>query len=70
MDYHNFFAQVEPIFWKYEGRPHWGKLHNLNVAQFSKLYPRFKEFQDIRREMDPTGKFLNGHLRSVFGVQC
>lgn len=70
MDYHNFFAQIEPIFWKYEGRPHWGKLHTLNVAQFSKLYPRFKEFQDIRREMDPTGKFLNGHLRSVFGVQC
>ncbi len=70
MDYHNFFAQIEPIFWKYDGRPHWGKLHTLNAAQLSKLYPRFKEFQDIRRSIDPTGKFLNGHLRSIFGVQC
>ena len=70
MDYHNYFARIEPIFWKYDGRPHWGKLHTLNAAQLSKLYPRFKEFQDIRREMDPTGKFLNGHLRSIFGVQC
>lgn len=68
LDYHNFFAQVEPIFWKYDGRPHWGKLHNLNAAQFSKLYPRFKEFTEIRDALDPTGRFLNGHLRSVFGV--
>lgn len=70
LDYHNFFAQIEPIFWKYEGRPHWGKLHTLNAAQFSKLYPRFKEFLDIRQSLDPTGKFLNAHLRSVFGLSC
>lgn len=68
LDYHNFFAQIEPIFWKYEGRPHWGKLHTLNAAQLSKLYPRWKEFLDIRRSLDPGGKFLNGHLRSVFGI--
>ncbi len=68
LDYHNFFAQVEPIFWKYEGRPHWGKLHNLNAGQLSKLYPRFKEFTEIRAAMDPGGKFLNGHLRSILGV--
>jgi FAD/FMN-containing dehydrogenase len=70
MDYHNFFAQVEPIFWKYEGRPHWGKLHTLNVHQLSKLYPRMKEFLDARAALDPGGKFLNGHLRSVFGINC
>lgn len=70
LDYHNFFAQIEPIFWKYEGRPHWGKLHTLNAAQFSKLYPRFKEFLDIRQSLDPSGKFLNAHLRSVFGINC
>ncbi len=68
MAYQPFFSEIEPIFWKYEGRPHWGKLHTLNAAQLSKLYPRWKEFQDIRRSVDPTGKFLNGHLRSIFGV--
>lgn len=68
MDYHNYFAQIEPIFWKYDGRPHWGKLHTLNAAQLSTLYPRWKDFEEVRRGLDPTGKFLNGHLRSVFGI--
>lgn len=70
MDHHNFFAAIEPIFWKYEGRPHWGKLHTLNHAQLVKLYPQWKEFQELRRSLDPTGKFLNEHLRTVFGVSA
>ncbi|MGH8457306.1 MAG: D-arabinono-1,4-lactone oxidase [Stenotrophobium sp.] len=70
MDYHNYFSVIEPIFWKYEGRPHWGKLHTLNAAQLSKLYPRWKDFLAIRQELDPAGRFLNAHLRSVFGVRC
>ena len=68
MDYHNYFAAVEPIFWEFGGRPHWGKLHNLNAAQLKSLYPRWQEFTDVRAALDPQGKFLNGHLRSVFGA--
>lgn len=69
MDYHNFFAAVEPIFWKYEGRPHWGKLHSLNAAQLSKLYPQWQDFTELREALDPDGRFLNGHLASVFGTR-
>lgn len=68
MDHHNYFAEIEPIFWKYGGRPHWGKLHSLNARQLQKLYPRWKEFTDVRQALDPQGRFLNAHLRSVFGV--
>ncbi len=68
MDYHNYFAAIEPIFWKYDGRPHWGKLHSLNHRQLASLYPRWQQFLDIRAELDPQGKMLNGHLREVFGV--
>jgi len=68
LDYHNFFAEVEPIFWRYEGRPHWGKLHNLNSNQLSRLYPHWKEFLDVRAELDPAGRLLNGHLRTLFGL--
>jgi FAD/FMN-containing dehydrogenase len=68
MDHHNYFAAVEPIFWKHGGRPHWGKLHNLGARQLSALYPRWKEFTEVRAALDPQGKFLNGHLRTVFGV--
>ncbi len=63
-----FFRSTEPIFGKYKGRPPLGKLNTFNAGQLSKLYPRWKEFLDIRRSLDPGGKFLNGHLRSVFGI--
>ncbi|AZF64674.1 Oxidoreductase, FAD-binding [Pseudomonas sp. LBUM920] len=68
MDHHNFFAAVEPIFWKYAGRPHWGKLHTLNARTLQPLYPRWDEFTRVRRELDPGGKFLNAHLSSILGV--
>lgn len=51
MDHHNLFAAIEPIFWKYNGRPHWGKLHTLNARHLEQLYPQ--------------GRFLNAHLRSI-----
>ena len=68
MDYHNVFAQIEPIFWKYDGRPHWGKLHSLNARQLAPLYPKWKEFLGVRQALDPHGRFLNAHLRSLFGI--
>ncbi|PPE72320.1 FAD-linked oxidoreductase [Solimonas fluminis] len=68
MDYHNYFAEIEPIFWKHGGRPHWGKLHSLNARQLQKLYPRWKEFTEVRQALDPQGRFLNAHLRSILGV--
>ncbi|MEE8245145.1 MAG: D-arabinono-1,4-lactone oxidase, partial [Pseudomonadales bacterium] len=52
----------------YEGRPHWGKVHSLGAAELTKLYPRFKEFQEIRQSLDPQGRLLNDHLRKLFGV--
>lgn len=70
MDYHNLFAQIEPIFWKYDGRPHWGKLHSLTARELSRLYPRWKEFSELRFDVDPAGKFINAHLREILGVKC
>ena len=67
-DYRPYFDVIEPIFWKYGGRPHWGKVHTLGASQLSQLYPRFEEFQAIRQQMDPQGRMLNEHLRKVFGV--
>ncbi len=68
MSYHSYFAAIEKIFWKYQGRPHWGKLHSLGAAQLKALYPRWDEFADLRQQLDPQGRFLNAHLRRVFGV--
>lgn len=65
--YADYFAAVEPVFWKYDGRPHWGKLHTLEARELSGLYPRWRDFLEVRLDLDPYGKFLNDHLRGVFG---
>jgi FAD-linked oxidoreductase len=66
-DYRELFGVVEPIFRKYEGRPHWGKLHTLGAQDLAPLYPKWDAFQAVRRRLDPTGKFLNDHLRHCLG---
>lgn len=68
LSYQDYFSQVEQVFLKYDGRPHWGKLHNLNHHQLSKKYPHMKDFLEVRQSLDPKGKFLNDHLRSIFGL--
>lgn len=67
MPYAELFAGVEAIFRRHEGRPHWGKLHTLGAAELSKLYPRWEDFQSVRRRLDPSGKLLNAHLKRIFG---
>ncbi len=68
LPYREFFQDVEPIFWSYGGRPHWGKIHTLGAAQLRDLYPEWERFLAIREQLDPTGCFLNLHLRDVFGI--
>jgi FAD-linked oxidoreductase len=65
-DYRPYFDLIEPIFWKYGGRPHWGKVHSLGASELSKLYPRLKDFQAIREALDPLGRMLNDHLLKFF----
>ena len=67
-DYRPLFNAVEPVFWKYGGRPHWGKVHSLGYAQLSALYPKFDEFIAVRAEADPQGRLLNDHLKTLFGL--
>jgi FAD/FMN-containing dehydrogenase len=69
LDYRRYFAAIEPIFWKYEGRPHWGKLHTLDAKRLAALYPRhWQDFQEARKQLDPEGKMLNSHLKTIFGA--
>lgn len=67
-DYRPYFDVIEPIFWKYGGRPHWGKIHTLGAAELAGLYPRFDDFRAIRKSLDPENRMLNDHLRNLFGV--
>lgn len=60
------FKTVENIFLKYGGRPHWGKRFSAKDDAFSKIYPKWSDFKVLRKSMDPSNKFLNPYLSSVF----
>ncbi|HWA92515.1 MAG TPA: D-arabinono-1,4-lactone oxidase [Rhizomicrobium sp.] len=67
VDTHRLFDACEAIFRAHDGRPHWGKRHTRSAAELATLYPKFEEFRVLRRRLDPSGKFLNPHLASLFG---
>ncbi len=67
--YAKLFSGVEKIFRKYDGRPHWGKLHTLAASDFEALYPRWRDFCALRSQVDPQAKMLNPFLRKIFGVE-
>ncbi len=68
MPYEQYFAAGEAIFKRYEGRPHWGKLHSRTADELRELYPLWDDFQAVRRRWDPAGVFMNDELRRVLGA--
>ena len=66
--YDAYFAGVERIMDDYGGRPHWGKLHFQAADELADRYPRWDEFQAMRRRLDPDGVFANPYLDRVLGA--
>lgn len=65
--YEPFLRELDRELQQFDARPHWGKLHYLTRDRVEALYPRYGDFQRIRRDFDPHGIFLNPHLRELFG---
>jgi FAD/FMN-containing dehydrogenase len=66
LPFRDFFADVEPIFDAYRGRPHWGKIHTKSRDELAALYPGYDDFCAVRARLDPQGRFLNDYLRQFF----
>ncbi|MTV24294.1 FAD-binding protein [Nitriliruptoraceae bacterium ZYF776] len=64
----SWFAAIEELWRPLGARPHWGKLHTRRAADLAPAYPRWADFQAVRRELDPTGVFGNVHLDRVLGA--
>ncbi|HTP77201.1 MAG TPA: D-arabinono-1,4-lactone oxidase [Rhizomicrobium sp.] len=60
------FDMCQSIFRSVHGRPHWGKRHTRTAEELMEIYPKFGEFRALRERLDPDGKFLNAHLRTLF----
>ncbi len=68
MEYRAYFKQLQAIFDQFGGRPHWGKMHDLEAKQINERYPRLSDFLKVRRKLDPNGLFLNPYLERLWGV--
>jgi FAD-linked oxidoreductase len=67
IDYWAFLRDTDEILRRFGSRPHWGKMHFLDADDVTALYPRAGDFRALRRDLDPSGRFLNDHLRLLFG---
>lgn len=69
MEHEAYFRDVEDIFRKHGGRPHWGKMHTRTARELAGLYPKWEAFWEIRKQADPDGLFLNDYLRKLFAPE-
>ncbi|MEV4595846.1 D-arabinono-1,4-lactone oxidase [Amycolatopsis sp. NPDC049253] len=67
MPYREYFAGFEAIVAQVGGRPHWGKMHDLDAHTLRTRYPHFDDFLRVRKECDPAGTFTNTYLDRVLG---
>ncbi len=67
MPYREYFEAMETIFKKYQGRPHWGKLHTRRAEDLRPLYPRWNDFQTARQQLDPQRIFSNSYIEELLG---
>jgi L-gulonolactone oxidase len=66
-DHRPYFSAVERVLRGYEGRPHWGKLHERTSHDLAPTYPRWDEFARVRDRVDPARVFGNDYLDRVLG---
>lgn len=67
MPFEPYFLGVEQIMKAHGGRPHWGKLHFQSAETLAPRYPRWDDFAEVRRRLDPEGTFANPYLDRVLG---
>ncbi|GKU76329.1 FAD-binding oxidoreductase [Paenibacillus sp. L3-i20] len=65
MPYKRYFEAMEHIFLRYEGRPHWGKMHTLKAVHLQDCYPKWQSFAEMRKQMDPNDLFISPYLREL-----
>lgn len=65
LDDRPLFEACEAIFRRYDGRPHWGKVHYRTAAELADLYPRYRDWWAVRDRWDPDGIFVSDYLATL-----
>ncbi len=59
------FEACEAIFRRYDGRPHWGKVHYRTGDELAQMYPHYHQWWTVRDQIDPDGVFLTADLAAL-----
>ena len=54
--------RLEEALTPFDARPHWGKLFVEGGPLSGRRHPRWGDFQQLRRRLDPTGKFASPYV--------
>lgn len=57
---------IEESLVGFGARPHWGKIFTPSLYDFHSIYPKFEDFLELRRELDPLNKFTNASIDKIF----
>ena len=61
----HFLSEVEKLLAAEGGRPHWGKYYHQPLYHWRDCYPQWDAFREVRRQLDPQGKFSNRYLAQL-----
>jgi FAD-linked oxidoreductase len=67
-DHQPYMRAVDEIMRRYEGRPHWGKIHFQDAESLAAVYPHHGDFVAARDRLDPDRTFTNRYLDRVLGA--
>ncbi|GJJ13989.1 hypothetical protein Clacol_008246 [Clathrus columnatus] len=62
-----YFAHVSHILHAFGGRPHWAKEQPFRPTELGKMYPRWTDFNVVRRRVDPQGMWESLWVRRCLG---
>ncbi|MFB7141722.1 D-arabinono-1,4-lactone oxidase [Gottfriedia sp. NPDC056225] len=68
MPHQEYFNRIEEILQSYNGRPHWGKMHSMNLEKLNEVYPLLSNFLSIRSQLDKNDIFANAYLTKLFQI--
>ena len=62
----NYFEAFDEIAADFAARPHWGKTFFAGGDRLREVFPRFDDFNALRRRLDPDGVFTNDFVERIF----
>ncbi|KAF9972100.1 hypothetical protein BGZ73_004817 [Actinomortierella ambigua] len=68
--YRQLWTGFERIMSSFGGRPHWAKAHSVTYDELRVSYPKLDQFTQVRKELDPSGMFMNDYLMRHLEPTC